>query len=273
MNKTTNPKIVVELVAVTPDMALEMLEKNDMNRNGDEKRVRQYAKDMKAGLWQMNGTTIVFAEDGTLLDGQHRLWAITEAKVTVQLLIVYNASKDSIVTLDIGKTRTASNIMQIERSAHSVTAAMLTKLLWLHDFIDGNLSPATCRMDVSNDSLRTFYNERKDMIEYAATIAERGGHHFVKSHMALAYCVIGKNTAYRYKLKAFFDTLKTGSDIGMKHPIMTLRNRLFENRLGVRSLSVQETLAAYIRVWNAYVRGNDLTVIRWNASEPIPEVL
>ena len=85
--------------------------------------------------------------------------------------------------------------------------------------------------------------------------------------------VIGKNTAYRYKLKAFFDTLKTGSDIGMKHPIMTLRNRLFENRLGVRSLSVQETLAAYIRVWNAYVRGNDLTVIRWNASEPIPEVL
>ena len=95
----------------------------------------------------------------------------------------------------------------------------------------------------------------------------------LKSHMALAYCVIGKNTAYRYKLKAFFDTLKTGSDIGMKHPIMTLRNRLFENRLGVRSLSVQETLAAYIRVWNAYVRGNDLTVIRWNASEPIPEVL
>ena len=54
---------------------------------------------------------------------------------------------------------------------------------------------------------------------------------------------------------------------------MTLRNRLLENRLGVRSLSVQETLAAYIRVWNAYVRGKDLTTIRWNTSEPIPEVL
>ena len=128
-------------------------------------------------------------------------------------------------------------------------------------------------MEVSNDSLRTFYNERKDMIEYAATIAERGGHHFVKSHMALALCVIGCHTAHRDKVKTFFETLKTGSNIGMKHPIMTLRNRLLENRLGVRSLSVQETLAAYIRVWNAYVRGKDLTTIRWNASEPMPEVL
>ena len=273
MNKLATPKIVVKLVTVTPDMALEMLEKNTMNRNIDEKRVRQYAKDMKGGRWQMNGTTIVFSDDGTLLDGQHRLWAVVEADIPIQLLIVYNADKDSIVTLDIGKTRTASNIMQIERSAHSVTAAMLTKLLWLHDFIDGNLSPATCRMEVSNDSLRTFYNERKDMIEYAATIAERGGHHFVKSHMALALCVIGCHTAHRDKVKTFFETLKTGSNIGMKHPIMTLRNRLLENRLGVRSLSVQETLAAYIRVWNAYVRGKDLTTIRWNASEPMPEVL
>ena len=273
MNKTATPKIIVKLVEVTPDMALEMLEKNTMNRNIDQKRVEQYTQDMRCGRWQMNGTTIVFAEDGTLLDGQHRLRALVEAKISIPFLIVYNADKDSIVTFDIGKNRTASNIMQIERSAHSVTAATLTKYLWLHDFIDGNLSPATCRMDVSNINLREFYNNLKDMIELAADVAEHGGHHFVKSHMALAYCIIGRNTAYRYKLKTFFDTLKTGSDIGMKHPIMTLRNRLFENRLGVRTLSVQETLAAYIRAWNAYVRGKDMSTIRWNASEPIPEVL
>ena len=273
MNKLATPKIVIKLVTVTPDMAFEMLEKNTMNRNIDEKRVRQYAKDMKGGRWQLNGTTIVFADDGTLLDGQHRLWAVTEANVPVQLLIVYNADKDSIVTMDIGKVRTASNIMQIERSTHSVTAAMLTKLLWLHDFMDSNLSPATCRMDVSNDDLRTFYNERKEMIECAANLAGHGAHHFVKSHMALAFCVIGRSTVHRDKLKSFFETLKTGSNIDMKHPIMTLRNRLLENRLKVRVLSVQETLAAYIRAWNAYVRGKDLTVIRWNAAEPMPEVL
>ena len=269
-NKT---EIIVEQRTITPEIAREMLTHNTMNRNVNWTHVKKYAFDMKSGAWGLNGATIVFAKDGTLLDGQNRLLAVIDANIAVDFLVVRNVDKDCIDTLDTGMARTSRHVMQIARSEHSNTAARLTKLLWLHDFIDGNLAPATCRMDVSNDSLRTFYNERKDMIEYAATVAERGGHHFVKSHMALAYCVIGKNTAYRYKLKAFFDTLKTGSDIGMKHPIMTLRNRLLENRLGVRSLSVQETLAAYIRVWNAYVRGNDLTVIRWNATEPIPEVL
>lgn len=54
---------------------------------------------------------------------------------------------------------------------------------------------------------------------------------------------------------------------------MTLRTRLFDSRMRARKLSVQETLAAYIRVWNAFVRGKNLTTIRWNASEPMPEVL
>ena len=273
MNKTATPKIVVKLVTVTPDMAFEMLEKNTMNRNIDEKRVRLYAKDMKSNRWALNGSTIVIAEDGTLLDGQHRLWAITEAKIPVQLLIVYNADKDSIVTMDIGKVRSASNIMQIDRSAHSVTAATLTKLLWLHDRIDENLAPETCRMNISNKNLRSFYEENKEMIEQASEIAACGGHHFVKSHMALAYCLISRSTAHSDKVADFFKTLKSGSNISMKHPIMTLRNRLFENRLGVRSLSVQETIAAYIRVWNAYVRSKDLSAIRWNTSEPMPEVL
>ena len=272
MNKLATPKIIVKLVNVTPDMAFEMLEKNTMNRNIDEKRVRQYAKDMKAGLWQMNGTTIVFAEDGTLLDGQHRLWAIIEANITVQLLIVYNADKDSIVTMDIGKTRSSNNILQIERSMHSATAARLTKLLWIHDFVDGKLAPNSCRMDVSNNELRNYYNECKDMIETASAVADRK-HPYVKSHMALAYCLIGRKTAHRDLMNSFFESVRTGCNIDMKHPIMTLRNRLLDNRLGVRALSVQETIAAYIRVWNAYVRGKDLTVIRWNASEPMPEVL
>ena len=273
MNKTATPKIIVKLVSVTPDMAFEMLEKNTRNRKVDEKRVRQYAKDMKSSRWALNGSTIVIAEDGTLLDGQHRLWAVIEANVPVQLLIVYNADKDSIVTMDIGKARTANNILQIEQSAHPGTAAKLTKLLWIHDFMDGNLAPESCRMFVSNSSLRTFYNERKEMIECAAKLAEHGKHPFAKAHMALAFCIIGRDTAHRDKIGSFFETLKSGACLTEKHPIMTLRTRLLDNRLKVRVLSVQETLATYIRVWNAYVRGKDLTTIRWNASEPMPEVL
>ena len=70
MNKLATPKIIVKLVNVTPDMALEMLEKNTMNRNIDQKRVEQYVQDMRCGRWQMNGTTI---EEYQAMDNDTRL--------------------------------------------------------------------------------------------------------------------------------------------------------------------------------------------------------
>ena len=272
MNPSTIKKITTKVKCITPDKACRMLDKNTMNRNIDQKRVEQYARDMKSGRWTLNGSTIVIAKDGTILDGQHRLWGVIIAGVPVFFLIVYNAAKEDINTIDTGMARTSRHILQIANSKHSTTAATTTKLLWLHDNIDRDLSPETCRMNVSNFELSAFYNKRKDMIEKAASVAEHK-HPFVKSHMALAFCIIGRSTAHRDKLAEFFETLKNVAPIGPRHPIATLQAKLFNNKLKNRKMSVQETLAAYIRVWNAFVRGNDLTTIRWNASEPIPEVL
>ena len=266
-------EITVEQLTITPEIAREMLTHNTMNRNIDRRRVEKYARDIKSGRWNLNGSTIVIAEDGTLLDGQNRLLAVIDANIDVDFLVVRNVDKDCIDTLDTGMARTSRHVMQIARSEHSNTAARLTKLLWLHDFIDCNLSPETCRTSVSNSCLLNFYDQNTELIEKASEIADRGGHHFVKSDMALAYCIIRRNTAYRYKLDDFFDAIKTGACLSEKHPIMTLRTRLFDNKFKVRKLSVQETLATYIRVWNAYVRDKELTTIRWNVSEPIPEVL
>ena len=266
-------EITVEQLTITPEIAREMLTHNTMNRNIDRRRVEKYARDMKSGRWNLNGSTIVIAEDGTLLDGQNRLLAVIDANIDVDFLVVRNVDKDCIDTLDTGLTRTSRHIMQIAQSEHSKTTAVLTKLLWLHDLVDGNLAPKTCRTEVSNARLLSFYEQNKEMIEEAATVAEHGGHHFVKSHMALAYCIIGRRTNHLDKLDLFFNAVKTGANISEKHPVMTLRARLFDNRMRARKLSVQETLAAYIRVWNAFVRGKNLTTIRWNASEPMPEVL
>ena len=272
MTPSTIKKITSKVKTITPDKAFKMLEKNTMNRNIDQKRVEQYARDMKCGRWTLNGSTIVIAKDGTILDGQHRLWAVITADRPIAFLIVYNADKEDFDTIDTGLTRTSRHIMQIACSAHSSTAAALTKLLWLHDAVDANLAPETCHSHVSNNRLRVFYEDNKRLIEQAASVAEHK-HPFVKSHMALAYCIIFRKTGHLDKLDSFFDALKSATFINPKHPIMTLQSKLFSNKMSSRKLSVQETLAAYIRVWNAFVRGKDLTTIRWNASEPLPEVL
>ena len=65
----------VQLVEITPELAHEWLGFNTHNRNIRQRIVTAYAADMTGGDWQWNGESIKFAEDGTLLDGQHRLAA------------------------------------------------------------------------------------------------------------------------------------------------------------------------------------------------------
>ena len=87
-------KIIAKLVSVTPDYAATLLEKNTTNRNISQITVKRYAQAMASGEWMQNGQTITIAEDGTILDGQHRLWAVIESGITITFLIVFNVKKD-----------------------------------------------------------------------------------------------------------------------------------------------------------------------------------
>lgn len=100
-----------EIVRVTPDIAAEMLSKNTSNRTIRNSRVKYYAQQMKEGKWHLTGQTITFAKDGQLLDGQHRLWAVIEADVPVDFLVVYDA--DKVSTYDCGLKRSTRDQLQL----------------------------------------------------------------------------------------------------------------------------------------------------------------
>ena len=84
--------ISVRLVSITPGMAVDMLRTNPECDDLNEKLIQKYARKMKSGRWKQKGTTIVFAEDGTLLRGRHRLWAVFEAGIPVQFLIAFRVA-------------------------------------------------------------------------------------------------------------------------------------------------------------------------------------
>lgn len=80
--------VTVEIVDVTPQQAAEWLANNHHHRPIDPKRVRKYARQMKAGTWALNGKTITFDSEGKLLGGQHRLSACVKSGCTFQTLVV-----------------------------------------------------------------------------------------------------------------------------------------------------------------------------------------
>lgn len=102
-----------KVVNITPDMAKEWLEKNMAhNRPVLASTVHAYARQMRAGKWNLTHQGIAFDENGELIDGQHRLRAIIEANIPVQMNVTYNVHRQpgEVFTIDMGRKRTYASI-------------------------------------------------------------------------------------------------------------------------------------------------------------------
>jgi hypothetical protein len=101
-----------KLVTVTPEIAVEWLERNKNNRDVRDRVVERYAREMRTGGWGLSDQAISFSvedEKGerVLLNGQHRLFAIVEANVPIQSFVVWDLPHESQQIMDIGCFRTA----------------------------------------------------------------------------------------------------------------------------------------------------------------------
>lgn len=101
----------IEMTTITPPMASIMLQNNTENRKLDNRHVQFLADQILSGKWQNNGQTIVIADDGTLMDGQHRLSAIVKANKPTKLGLCTGAPKSAMSTIDNGKLRSTTDIL------------------------------------------------------------------------------------------------------------------------------------------------------------------
>jgi hypothetical protein len=261
--------VYTKRVKITPDIAAEMLENNTMNRNVSMTHVKNLAHAMGCGNWAENGETITIAEDGTLLDGQHRLWAVIESGLPIVFQVAYNVKKSVMPTIGQGITRHFYHVLKIKGSPRWRTAAAITKLAWIYDYFDSELNSASCRNSIQNTVLDNYYDQNEALIEHIAEVVASRKHHFVTSHMGLAYLLFMRT--HPRKAEEFITMLKTGENLHAKHPIMALRMKLISNLMNKQKLSVRETLAYYIKAWNAYIKGKELSIFRWNNTLPLPE--
>ena len=93
MNEINYNGTTIRVETITPQLAEIYLGKNTHNRNIRKPVVGKYANDMENGFWNFDGAPIRFADDGTLLDGQHRLHAIIKSNKAIDLLVVRGLKK------------------------------------------------------------------------------------------------------------------------------------------------------------------------------------
>jgi hypothetical protein len=118
--------IYTTIEKITPSLAKAYLDANTMNRPVRETHIAKLAHDMASGNYHSNGATIVFNGDGTLLDGQHRLMAIVESGVSIEMLVVRGVAKAAMKTIDANISRKASDVAQMmgHTSAHQLVGTV-----------------------------------------------------------------------------------------------------------------------------------------------------
>ena len=72
---------------VTPELAAEWLKHNRRNRKVKDTTVEAYAMDMRNGAWQTTHQGVAFDLAGNLIDGQHRLRGIVQARRPVLMVV------------------------------------------------------------------------------------------------------------------------------------------------------------------------------------------
>lgn len=117
-------------MTVTPELAKQFLTQNTNNRSVRRSSVLRMIADMKAGKFILMPHGIVFLEDGTLADGQHRLLAIVECGIPQEMMVTFGAPKDCRLNIDRGVNRTDyDNLNMSGNSWAGLTSVAILKMI------------------------------------------------------------------------------------------------------------------------------------------------
>src|SRR5580692_2847485 len=104
--------IQFQKIMLTPEMAVQFLEHNTLNRPLSDQHVKRLVGQIIGGKWKFNGDTIKISKGGGILDGQHRLWAVVESKVSIETGLVMGIEKDAFATIDtLRKPRSGADVL------------------------------------------------------------------------------------------------------------------------------------------------------------------
>jgi hypothetical protein len=257
----------LERVTVTPDMALEWLARNTHNRPIRGALVERLASDMAAGRWQFNGDALRFNGDGGLLDGQHRLEACVVAQTPFETLVVRGLPSSVMETIDTGAARKLSDVLRLrgESSYSDLAAALPTALTW-------EMGPRQLRSNHRPTfSACLHWLEANPGIrdEMLAVSGLRRPPIYLTARYAAPF-------AYRARqlepeaLPEFLSRLESGAELTEDDPIYVLRRWLVRVKTEGLAVSRFEMMGRLVKVWNYWLAGVSMEMLRWSSREGVP---
>lgn len=255
---------------MTPEMATGLLEHNRLNRPLSDVHVKRIAEQIVSGKWRFNGDTIKVALTGDVLDGQHRLWAVIEAKKSVETILVHGIEKEAFSTIDtLRKPRSGADVLALSGATRyrNITASALQWLQrWQRNAIEDYKAP---KNRVENSDIESGYTENPAIVgAVERAMGLRGLAN--PSIMGFFYYVLtNRNPDLAERMMT---TLENPAGVGMNDPFFRLR--IYFTGDHHRRKEPLMTIALAIKAANAAYRGQTVRALSWRnqgqAPEPFP---
>lgn len=264
------PKLEAKVETITPERAKRLLDKIDKKAAGGglhhrtikREKVEQYARDMAAGRWQLNGETIILTSEGVVIDGLHRLTACVKADTQFQTMVTRGAPDDTFKSIDTGAIRTGGDLMTIAGVVGGNALATALAVVWKYDQGNGKLTSASWHDRPTKPELFEVLDKHKDLPHF---VAKAGPLNKLLSHGlcgALWYLFAKRDATLA---DVFFDTLKTGEGLKEGEPVHALRERLYKDRAMRPRPTMQMTAELVVRAWNHTRGGKQLAKMQRGA--------
>lgn len=265
---------------ITPDKAKNLLANSDFkNRILNDDTVARYANAMRHGKWKVNGESIIMNCNGAVMNGQHRLHAIVKSNTPVKMLIVKGISVDAFDTMDTGRKRTNGDILGI--AGYTDRTNLAAALLVVHAYKTtghfGKAVKATHNLTKKDYppilELAKMYPELGDSVRFVHAARKRNEDLAPVSLISSIHYLLGErdDAARDDFFKTFIDGMFSGNECPVRALVQAYRSPIINSAM---RLSVETRAAYWIKAWNAYKQGKQITVLRWNSErDKFPAIL
>jgi len=249
-------EVFTALITVTPGLANVILGNNPDNRNIRATKLAQFAADMRAGRWSLNGEPIIISKSGELNDGQHRLGAIIEANTPIDLLFVFGIERETRTTVDQGAARGAADYLQMRGAQYAAISAVIARTVIAYERSGGQTVAGT-----------KFVTNAEVLERVASDPGIVASSAFAMHHARAfrSFCAPSAIGAAHYILKqehpsdadAFMEQVCVGESLRKSDPAFAVRERLWTT-----GKYTGQKLEVIFRGWNAYRSGRPLKLAK-----------
>lgn len=254
-------------MVIQPEQAEAWLQNNTHNRPLRNGRVARYARAMQMGLWRYNHQAIILAPDGTILDGQHRLWGCVEAKVAFESDVVFGADPSIMDSIDQNATRSSGDQAGLNGVKNANVAAGAALLILLYE--DGNI--AKVKHTHLHPTNQEVIARSSDPLIQDSIKRSSGSRTLCRRQAAGTFCHYVFHKQNPELADRFFSELASGAMLAEGNPVFQLRKRLAENNNSRSKLPLDVIIALFFKAWQKYRANKSMKVLSWRSTGPSPE--